>query len=455
MILHKIFKRISDKGPVIVLTPFVSAIGNLAENIYFGLLQARREGKKLLILFPYELPWKLKFPIANRELLSVDSEYRWLSNDRWIVIFGRAALTFVYAPVRAFSRWCLDRYFGRPLPQAYTMPAIGLMTLWQPREDIEEFSWDIVRSYRWREQLSEYLPIRLPEASCRRAEAAKLKMGIPKDDWFVCLHVREGGFHNDYQASACRNASIQNYIPGIKAIVDAGGWVVRLGDKAMTPLPVMQRVIDYPHTSFKNGLMDIYLIQECRYFMGMQSGLMDTALLFQKPHLITNMVSWLFPYPQRPGDLGLLKHLYSHKRGRFLSVLEHFNEPWEAQHLHSLGPDYVMHENTSEEIYDVVVEFLSRHGKPANLELSKLQDQCNQERILRGQDILNRKLVADDVDYKNDGYVPLLSNHYDDMHNRYRLASRLDSALGALGRKFLEQNWAQSSKNRDLRITAK
>ena len=147
MWLHKLFDWISRKGPIVILTPFIAAIGNCAENIYFGLLKARYEKKKLLILFPFELPWKFRFSITNSELLNIDSDYRWLSSDNVLVIAGRLALTAIYGPMRVLSR-ILDNLFGTPLRQIYTAPAIGLTTLWQPREDMDEFSWKIVESYR-------------------------------------------------------------------------------------------------------------------------------------------------------------------------------------------------------------------------------------------------------------------------------------------------------------------
>src|SRR5580658_1442854 len=135
MLLHRFFDWVSRRSPIIVLTPFISAIGNCAENIYFGLLKARREGKKLLILFPFELPWKFRFSITNRELLNIDSDYRCLSNYNVVVLIARLALTAVYGPMRILSRFC-DMAFGSPFRQIYTAPAIGLTTLWQPREDM-------------------------------------------------------------------------------------------------------------------------------------------------------------------------------------------------------------------------------------------------------------------------------------------------------------------------------
>jgi hypothetical protein len=37
----------------------------------------------------------------------------------------------------------------------------------------------------------------------------------------------------------------------MEEITQRGGWVIRLGDEAMLPLPDMNRVIDYPFSGLK------------------------------------------------------------------------------------------------------------------------------------------------------------------------------------------------------------
>jgi len=64
MLLHALCDAISRRSRLLIVTPNASTIGNSAEEIYFSLLKARREGKKALLLFPRELPWKLRFRLA-------------------------------------------------------------------------------------------------------------------------------------------------------------------------------------------------------------------------------------------------------------------------------------------------------------------------------------------------------------------------------------------------------
>ena len=54
MILNKIILKYNKVSSILILSPWVGAIGNAAEEIYHGLLKARREKKKILFIFPYE-----------------------------------------------------------------------------------------------------------------------------------------------------------------------------------------------------------------------------------------------------------------------------------------------------------------------------------------------------------------------------------------------------------------
>ena len=60
MFLNKIFEIFNKYSPILIHTPWVGAIGNMAEEIYMSLLRARRENKKVILLFPYDMFWKFK-----------------------------------------------------------------------------------------------------------------------------------------------------------------------------------------------------------------------------------------------------------------------------------------------------------------------------------------------------------------------------------------------------------
>ncbi|OGX37439.1 MAG: hypothetical protein A3C36_01110 [Omnitrophica WOR_2 bacterium RIFCSPHIGHO2_02_FULL_52_10] len=115
--------------------------------------------------------------------------------------------------------------------------------------------------------------------------------GIGRGDWFVCLHVRESGWRGDNTAvEDFRNADIDTYQSAIEEITKAGGWVVRMGNTGMKPLPKAPRVIDYANCSLKSDAMDIFLCAQCRFFIGTSSGLYTLAMAFGVPVVMTNLL---------------------------------------------------------------------------------------------------------------------------------------------------------------------
>ena len=185
-------------------------------------------------------------------------------------------------------------------------------------------------------------------------------LGVPKNAWFVCLHVREDGFRGEGIITH-RSADINTYLLAIKSIVARGGWVIRMGDPSMRPLPPMKQVIDYAHTDAKSDWMDVVLGASCRFFFGTNSGLNCIPCLFGIPCALTNM----WPISARSvqsQDLFIPKLAWSEVEKRYLTFEEalapHFFFNLNSQLLYSWGIKVV--DNTPEEINDLVLEMLDR-----------------------------------------------------------------------------------------------
>ena len=74
--LHSFLHWLGNLTGAVILIPHPIAIGNCAEDIFYGLLSARRMNRKLILLFPYEIPRPLRLGITNREMQYLESEYR-------------------------------------------------------------------------------------------------------------------------------------------------------------------------------------------------------------------------------------------------------------------------------------------------------------------------------------------------------------------------------------------
>lgn len=185
--------------------------------------------------------------------------------------------------------------------------------------------------------------------------------GMKPGDWFVCLHARERGWKdNNSSAEDFRNTDIDTYLPGIKAVVDAGGWVIRMGDPTMKPLPSMPRVIDYAHSGIKSDWMDVFLCAQCRFFVGTSSGLFIFATSFGTPVVATNFLPTCCAYYLTSKDLFIPR--ICKREGGPLSFAELFSPSVGTAAVKCIYDfkNIEVVENSAEEIRDLIEEALAK-----------------------------------------------------------------------------------------------
>jgi putative glycosyltransferase (TIGR04372 family) len=158
------------------------------------------------------------------------------------------------------------------------------------------------------------------------------RLGVPAGCWYVGLHVREGGFHGDGAGTTVghRSADIRDYLAAVEEITSGGGWVIRLGDRSMTPLPSMTNVVDYIHSAEKSARMDVFLMATSRFVIGTTSGLTTATSAFGTPMLLVNCISNDCQFWTPETDF-MVKPVYDRRRGRYLTLGETYRQP-----LHSL-----------------------------------------------------------------------------------------------------------------------
>ena len=203
--------------------------------------------------------------------------------------------------------------------------------------------------------------LHLSDEEERRGRDALAAMGIPGDAWFVCVHCRSAGFSKgDDRFHDYRNSPIESFVPAMEAIVEAGGWVIRMGDSSMPPLPEMKQVIDYATSDCKTPFLDIYFCATCRFFLGNTSGLILVANGFGVPVAWTNLAP-LSAYPS-PGSIGIPKRIFSEALDRELTLVEVMGTEaadYRMSYDYELAGLRVI-DNTGEEIRDLTLEALAR-----------------------------------------------------------------------------------------------
>jgi hypothetical protein len=199
----------------------------------------------------------------------------------------------------------------------------------------------------------------------------------------------------------------------------------------MKPLPEMDMLIDYPFTKYKNDSMDITLISECFFFIGCQSGIYDVAKLFGKPVLLLNMYNWTFGGPLHCHDRGIIKHIFSKREQKFLSIEEIFSTEWEAQNTNNIVQDYSFFENTEDEIYDAVIEYMS-YMQENLFPVSDLQ--------IKSSNCIKRQ--AHLIFNNTESMLPEnVLNNNENIKQKYRMCSQVEGSCGFICNFYLDKNW--------------
>lgn len=221
-----------------------------------------------------------------------------------------------------------------------------------------------------------------PPNFVRQAEAdaalstLRWKLGIPKDTWYACLHVRQSSFHDRWNTvwEQARDADIRTYSAAIRAIVERGGYVVRMGDPTMPPLPPMEGAIDYARSEFKSEYADILLLSGARFFVGTNSGLSIIPGIYGVPCVLTNWIP--IGIPNWFGSDLMIPKLLRHQDSCHLVSLEEmlFTNLGYVQNPRDLPAGLEVVDNTPEELAAVVTQMLC--------ELDGEQDNSRRDRSL-------------------------------------------------------------------------
>lgn len=195
----------------------------------------------------------------------------------------------------------------------------------------------------------------------------KIMMGMQKEDWFVCLHVRSRGFYGDKKNTAqdFRNTPIEDYHLAIKAVIDAGGWVIRMGDATSPPL-VMDtdnfdklKVIDYAHLPERSAELDVVLSASCRLFISSPSGLHTVAHAFGRPVCYVNYPIYA-GFPWHPHEIFIPMLYYSLAEHQIIPMDKILSSNLVyADHQHLISKErIILLRNTPDEIAETVMEAL-------------------------------------------------------------------------------------------------
>jgi len=209
--------------------------------------------------------------------------------------------------------------------------------------------------------------LHLPAEDVEKGKGILCELGVDPNSWFFCFYARDDSYKGP-GAHDYRDCDVKSLIPSIQYLVDAGGWGIRMGSPRSEKFPIMDHVIDYPHSKYRSNFMDVFLPTTCRFFLGSTGGICDLArCVFHATTMYHNFIplsprhwKWL-----TDETTFIPKLLWSNKLGRYMMFKEIYelgaeeffrNEKYERAGIS-------IHDNTPEDIHMLTEEvFLRKAG---------------------------------------------------------------------------------------------
>ena len=185
---------------------------------------------------------------------------------------------------------------------------------------------------------------------------------MPTGTRFVVLHARDMSYLPEKAHHAFRCADIHTYREAIQRFVEAGYWVLRLGDRGGVPLEgYPEQVVDLPRHPNYSQALDVFLSARCAFAFNQASGPEALVRAFGRPAATVNLVYELLRLPMKD-DLLLFKHYLSARTGEPLPYAEILELGLPAV---GKGEDFdakgiMIRENSAEELADLAEIMIER-----------------------------------------------------------------------------------------------
>jgi putative glycosyltransferase (TIGR04372 family) len=214
--------------------------------------------------------------------------------------------------------------------------------------------------------------------------AKKLKeFGVQENDKIVCLIVRDSAYLNkffpfkDWSYHNYRDCEIDNYLKACKKLSDLGYFVFRMGVVSNKSIKISDpKIIDYCNSNLRSEFLDVYIASRCTFGITSGTGYDSLINIFRKPIIYTNYVPVGTMHVNSLRFLTIIKHHFSNKLNRYLSLSEIYDLNLSASFD---GKDFEkkeikLIENTEEEITSSVIELEKKISKN-NFKNTNLQNE--------------------------------------------------------------------------------
>jgi len=281
-ILNKLNNLSQFKFYFLTTTPY--SFGDSCEQITLANINIKLEAsfnKVIIIITPTIFPKILKYHLCNNYLFNnIIIENNNQDNFRKIKSFILFFLNIEFL-IKRFPALFLKYFFNIVLKERFFFPQIGIPKYFLKYKNSVELKFP---TFNFSES-----KIDLQKEIKEKCYNQILRYGVEKQSKFICLHIIDPKYRNDYNRRTLRNSNINNYNDLLKFLIDKDYFVFRIGRLAEDKIQIKnKKIIDYPFSTLKSDYMDLFLIKECYYFIGNASGPWECANMFNKPCFLTD-----------------------------------------------------------------------------------------------------------------------------------------------------------------------
>jgi putative glycosyltransferase (TIGR04372 family) len=294
--IYKLLNKLNKlkKFKYYFLTTLPYSFGDSCEQITLANINIKLETtfkKAIIIVTPTIFPKILKYHLCNNYLFNnIIIENNDQNNFRKIKSFVLFFLNIEFL-IKRLTALFLKYFFNIVLKERFFFPQIGIPKYFLKYKNSVELKFP---TFSFSES-----KIDLQKEIKEKCYNQLLRYGVEKQSKFICLHVRDAKYRNDYNRRTFRNSKVDNYNDLMKFLIDKDYFVFRIGRLANDKIKIKnKKIIDYPFSDLKSDYMDLFLIKECFYFIGNLSGPLECATMFNKPCFITDSTR-VFEAPPR------------------------------------------------------------------------------------------------------------------------------------------------------------
>ena len=199
---------------------------------------------------------------------------------------------------------------------------------------------------------------------------------------WICLHNRDSGYlsyflgnKQNWKYHDYRDFSILSFEEIVNFFLSKDFFVFRIGNFSNQFLNIHHpKYIDLNKDKNKNDLFHLFIINNCEYFLGNNSGPSNIATLFNKPILMTNYTEIrLLDKLNKLNYVVIFKLFFDTKKNKFLSLNEIFSNNYDRIYTteNLIKNNLKLIENSSDEILNATKE-LEDVTKKKKLEIINL-----------------------------------------------------------------------------------